>query len=536
MDALVLHVRPRPTLRVYLNEANRFSILASPDQSRHESSEPAQTPSTGSPARESVERLVARRRRVPMVGEGKEKPTTQGKRLALSDVSANVARPAVSAVSAKQAKPRRALDTRARGTSTTVRKAREAARAAKEAASVAEAAARERSEGAVRAYSSPSPFEAQRAFITAAEATALEADAEETTPPRGPGHTTAAPDPSELPPATHPVPHVPLPSPARPPPPASDKPLVSSSAAASTPVTPPLMEEGVTTAAALPPTPAQRLREQAQARLGAAQTALQAVRGSLSPPPVGAAKSAACEGACDAPSAPGQRAVSSAADAMEHGVEAAAASEPVAVPVAERAAAPAEESTSTAPEAIEHGAQAGPGFHPVTEVPHAARPEAGEADGLPPRIPASVFLPGDPAQPESSRQTATTDVVIAVMPRAAPMPIPAPVWTAPEACRVGWLNRSLQACLAPVRALVRAVEEAAAEEASARREAAGAALPSLRRGKLGVVRRYGRRRTPRFVMPTISEAVEVTVHGGMISATAIAASKLDAVTARIRRS
>ena len=43
---------------------------------------------------------------------------------------------------------------------------------------------------------------------------------------------------------------------------------------------------------------------------------------------------------------------------------------------------------------------------------------------------------------------------------------------APEACRLGWLERSLHACLAPVRALVRAVEEAAEEREVGRRVAA----------------------------------------------------------------
>ena len=157
MDSLVLHVRPRPTIRLYVDSESVLD-LASPDQSRHESGQSSQTPSTASPTdtHESVGRIVARRRRIPL--DGKEnRPAVQGKRLALSDLNSNVTRPA-----AKPAKPRRSLDARARGTSTTVRKAREAARAAKEAAAVAEAAARERSEGAVRA-DSPSPFEVQRA-------------------------------------------------------------------------------------------------------------------------------------------------------------------------------------------------------------------------------------------------------------------------------------------------------------------------------------------------------------------------------------
>ena len=87
---------------------------------------------------------------------------------------------------------------------------------------------------------------------------------------------------------------------------APDDPFASSSAAAVKPAPPPLEEQDISTATVALPTPAQRLREQAQARLGAAQTALQAVRGSLSPPPV-AAKSAG--GAHDAPPALGGREV-----------------------------------------------------------------------------------------------------------------------------------------------------------------------------------------------------------------------------------
>ena len=512
MDSLVLHVRPRPTIRLYVDEVNRFSILASPDQSRHESGQSSQTPSTASPTdtHESVGRIVARRRRIPL--DGKEnRPAVQGKRLALSDLNSNVTRPA-----AKPAKPRRSLDARARGTSTTVRKAREAARAAKEAAAVAEAAARERSEGAVRA-DSPSPFEVQRAFIAAAEATALEADAEEATPPRGPGPTNEEPDSTALPPAPQPVPHVSQPSAPQPAPRlAPDDPFASSSAAAVKPAPPPLEEQDISAATVALPTPAQRLREQAQARLGAAQTALQAVRGSLSPPPV-AAKSAG--GAHDAPPALGGREVLHESEPYTavDGTEMVAAAEPTAESIAECATTHAKEPTAT--EATEHGAQAGPKSHPVAEPPCAAWLEAEEAGDLPPRVPASTFL-GEPALPEPLRQSATTGVMICSAPTAAPalatpcceaahvtvVSLVCEESAAPEARRAGLLERSLNACLAPARALIRA-----AEEAAARREAAGGGPPSLRPGKLGIVRRHGRRRTPRFVMPTISETVEVAV-------------------------